>query len=86
MTITQTPETERLINEALQSGHYHSVEEVIRRALYALRVQEQASLAKPQACQDAAARIRELRKGVTVGGLPLKDLIHADHKYCWFHP
>ena len=77
MTITLTPETERLINEELQRGHYHSVEEVIQRALHALRVQEHVSFAKLQECQDAATRIRELRKGVTLGGLPLKDLIHA---------
>ena len=33
MIITLTPEIERLINEELQSGHYHSAEEVIQRAL-----------------------------------------------------
>jgi hypothetical protein len=32
-------------------------------------------------CQDAAASIRELRKGVTLGGLNMQDLIHEGHKY-----
>jgi hypothetical protein len=31
--------------------------------------------------QEAAAHIRELRKGVTLSGLKIKDLIHAGHKY-----
>jgi len=81
MIITLTPEIERLINEELQSGHYHSAEEVIQRALQALRVQEQTAPDKRTECQGAAARIRELRHGVTLGGLKLKDLIHAGHKY-----
>ncbi len=81
MIITLTPEIERLINEELQSGHYHSAEEVIQRALQALRVQEQTAPDKLTECQEAAARIRELRHGVTLGGLKLKDLIHAGHKY-----
>jgi len=81
MIITLTPEIERLINEELQSGHYHSAEEVIQRALQALRIQEQVAPDKLTECQEAAARIRELRHGVTLGGLKLKDLIHAGHKY-----
>jgi hypothetical protein len=35
----------------------------------------------PRTPQEAAAHIRELRKGVTLGGLKIKDLIHAGHKY-----
>jgi hypothetical protein len=34
-----------------------------------------------QECQEAAARIRELRQGVTLGGLNIKELIHEGHKY-----
>jgi hypothetical protein len=31
--------------------------------------------------KDAIARMAELRKGVTLGGLKIKDLIHEGHKY-----
>jgi len=31
--------------------------------------------------QEAAAHIRELRKGVTLDGLKIQDLLHEGHKY-----
>ena len=81
MTITLKPETERLINEELKSGYYRDAEEVIQRALQTLHATHQAAPGKVQECQEAAARIRELRKGVTLGGLKIKDLIHEGRKY-----
>jgi hypothetical protein len=39
-------------------------------------ITHQAAPGKVQECQEAAARIRELRRGVTLGGLNIKDLIH----------
>ena len=81
MTITLTSETERLINEELKSGHYKDAEEVIQRALQMLHAIHQAAPSKVQECQEAAARIRELRKGVTLGGLKIQDLLHEGHKY-----
>ena len=30
---------------------------------------------------EAVAHIRESRKGITLGGLKIKDLIHEGHKY-----
>jgi Arc/MetJ-type ribon-helix-helix transcriptional regulator len=81
MTITLKPETERLINEELKSGHYKDAEEVIQRALQTLHATHQAAPSKVQECQEAAVRICELRKGVILGGLKIKDLIHEGHKY-----
>jgi Arc/MetJ-type ribon-helix-helix transcriptional regulator len=81
MIITLTPDTERLINEELKHGHYKDAEEVIQRALQTLHATHHAAPSKVQECQEAAARIRELRKGVTLGGLKIKDLIHEGHKY-----
>ena len=85
MTITLKPETERLINEELKSGHYKDAEEVMQRARQTLHAIHHATPGKVQECQDAAARIRALRQGVTLGGLKIKNLIHAGHKYCWRH-
>jgi Arc/MetJ-type ribon-helix-helix transcriptional regulator len=81
MTITLKPDTERLINEELKSGHYKDAEEVIQRALQTLHAARQTSPGKVNECQEAAARIRELRQGVTLGGLTIKELMHAGHKY-----
>jgi len=35
----------------------------------------------PGQCADAAARLRELRKGVTLGGLRIRDLAHEGHRF-----
>ena len=76
-----TPDTERLINEALKRGHYRDAEDVIQQALQTLHAAHQASLSQVHECQEAAAHIRELRKGMTLGGLNIKDLLHEGHKY-----
>jgi Arc/MetJ-type ribon-helix-helix transcriptional regulator len=81
MTITLKPDTERLINEELKRGHYKDAEEVIQRALQTLHATHQVSPSQMHECQEAAVRIRELRKGVTLGGLNMQDLIHEGHKY-----
>jgi len=81
MTITLKPDIERLINEELKRGHYKDAEEVIQRALQMLHATHQAAPSQVQECQEAAARIRALRQGVTLGGLKIQDLIHEGHKY-----
>ena len=43
--------------------------EVIQRALQTLHATHRAAPSKMQECQEAAARLRELRQGVTLGGL-----------------
>ena len=44
MTVELKPETERLVREEIQSGLFHSIDEVIVQAVYALR--EKSSLAQ----------------------------------------
>jgi len=39
MTVQLKPETERLVQEELQLGRYHSVDEVIAEAMHALQAQ-----------------------------------------------
>ena len=46
MTIELKPEQERIIQEEIRSGHFHSAEEVLDHALAALR--EKNSLTKPE--------------------------------------
>jgi Arc/MetJ-type ribon-helix-helix transcriptional regulator len=81
MTIDLSAETERLVREEIESGHFRSVDELITEGLQALRAQKRAVGGRLQHYQDAAARLRELRKGVNLGGLHLKDLTHEGHRY-----
>jgi putative addiction module CopG family antidote len=81
MTITLKPDTERLINEELKSGHYKDTEEVIQRALQVLKQHEAAVYPHAHRTpQEAAAHIRELRQGVTLGGLTIKELINEGRR------
>ena len=82
MTVTLNPEHERMVNEELQAGHYRSAEEVIGRALEALRERELGLLQRGEERDPkrAAARIRERRKGVTLSGLRIKDLVNEGRR------
>jgi len=53
----------------------------MQQALHTLHATHQAAPSKVQECQEAAASIRELRKGVTLGELNIQELIHEGHKY-----
>jgi hypothetical protein len=73
MTIEITrPEIELLIQQRLQTGAFMDAEDVILRAL-------QSSPSEPrfdkQRAMAAGARIRELSKGLTLGGLTIRELI-----------
>ena len=80
-----TSRSEELLQEHLARGPYRSPEEVIERALEVLARKESTppfhlgpSTKSPA---EAVADILELRKGVRLGGLKIKDLIHEGHKY-----
>ena len=75
------PEQERLVNEELQAD-YRSADEVIGRALEALREKEHDPLGhdRKRDPKGAAARIRERRKGVTLGGLKIRDLVNEGRR------
>ena len=76
MTITLRPEYEQMIAQAIEPGAYQTPGQVIERALEALRGQSDAAARPPVTrSQIAGRRIRELRKGVTLGGIPIKELI-----------
>ena len=78
MTINLKPETERLVQEELQNGHFRSVDETIVEGVQARRE------AKPLAYEvrrktpaEAVAHIRELREGNRLpAGVAIKDLIN----------
>ena len=85
MTVTLSPHAEQLIRDHLTHGFARSPEEVIERALESVRLDreiEVPSFGRPvKTPAEAVEDIRKLRKGVTLDGLKIKDLIHEGHKY-----
>jgi Arc/MetJ-type ribon-helix-helix transcriptional regulator len=83
-TIHLTPHSEELLKEQLSRGPYRSPEEVIETALETLAQRQPIPLPQSpskKSPSEAVADILELRKGVRLGGLKIKDLIHEGHKY-----
>jgi Arc/MetJ-type ribon-helix-helix transcriptional regulator len=82
-TIRLTPHGEALLKKQLAKGSYRSAEEVVERALETLaKDSDQSRLAtSTKSPAEAIAAIREIRKGLTLGGLRIKDLIHEGHKF-----
>jgi hypothetical protein len=75
MTIEITrPEIESLIHQRLQSGAFVDAEDVILRALRFFEPETGPVFDKQRALA-AGARIRELSKGLTLGGLTIRELI-----------
>ena len=79
--IRLTPHGEALLQEQLANGHYGSAEEVIERALEAFVQKRASKSASTKSPAEAIADIREARRGVTLGGTKIKDLIHEGHKH-----
>ena len=81
MTIDLTPEQERAIQAAIQSGLVRSVGEFIDSALGELS-HRNGEFDRANA-QLAGARIREIRKGVRLDlkGMSIRELAHSGHKY-----
>jgi hypothetical protein len=77
MTINLKPETERLVKEELQNGHFRSVDEMIVEGVQARREGKPlSSELRRKTPAEAVAHIRELRKGNRLpAGVTIKDLI-----------
>ena len=86
MTIRVKPETERLVQEEIQSGHFKSVDDFIVQLVRAWREKfqrEDETYTSPEARRSAANRIRELRKGVRLerNGVSFREYAHLGHRY-----
>lgn len=84
MNITLKPETERLIQEELQSGHFHSVDEIIVQGVQARRENNTAPQGRllntgrqRKTKAEAAEHIRRMRRGNRLpAGMTIRDLIN----------
>jgi Arc/MetJ-type ribon-helix-helix transcriptional regulator len=81
MTITLTPNQERVIKLAIDAGLVRSVDDFIDSAIEALPHRE-PSFDKEKA-QAAIARIRDLRRGVRLDlqGMSLREFAHIGHRF-----
>ena len=86
MTVRLNPHSERLLRERMARGYFRTPEEVLELALETLAQQESAlspfepsSNGATKSPDEAVRDILDLRKGVTLGGLKIKDLIHEGH-------
>ncbi len=82
MSIELKPETERLVQEEIRSGHFQNIDELIVEGVRAFREKTSNQVLFSNECAaEAVSRLRELRKGVTLGGLKIKDLAHEGHRF-----
>jgi hypothetical protein len=81
MNVRLTPASERLLKEQLVHGSFRSPEEVIQRALEVLA--EKAPTAEAGSENTAAQALADIlnRKGVTLGGIRIKNLTHEGHRF-----
>jgi putative addiction module CopG family antidote len=83
MNIRLDPHSERLIEQQIRAGRYHSPEEVVARALETL-AEEKATRSEETDRRGAVQDMLEFadKHRFTLGeGLRIRDLIHEGHKY-----
>lgn len=78
MTITVSV-PHQLADRAADQGL--SVEAYVERLAHQAAQSEAPPQTPKRTPAEAVSHIRESRKGVTLGGLRIKDLIHEGHKY-----
>jgi Arc/MetJ-type ribon-helix-helix transcriptional regulator len=84
MNIDLTPEQEQIVKDELKAGHFHSIEEVIGRALQALRDKDQGSSgvssdgAQCDAVREMLAFVDE--NHVRLDDVSAKELIHQGRR------
>ena len=82
MQVTLTPHGEELLRAELARQAGSSPEQILERALERLAEEPPVpGTERKLTAAEAVDDILELRKGVTLGGLKIKDLIHEGHKY-----
>jgi hypothetical protein len=74
------PEHQRIVEDAIQAGHYRSVEEFLDEAFAAWKKRDNQPKFDREKARAAAGRIRELRKGLSLGGLTIKDLVNEGRR------
>ncbi len=81
MAIQIKPETEQLVQAEIQSGRFHSIDELIVEGVQAWReihrAKQPAAGPRRQAVEQALAFARD--RAIDLGGVSIKELIHEGH-------
>jgi len=81
MTINVKPETEQLVQEEIQRGHFRSVDEIIVEGVQAWREKHRSKEIgleqRRKAVGDALAFATH--KAIPLSGISIKELIHEGH-------
>jgi Arc/MetJ-type ribon-helix-helix transcriptional regulator len=82
MYVRLTPEQEKIIENEIKEGRFHSIEEVIAEGLLALRAKQASAPAAPSNSAQHEA-VREMRafvetNRVRLQGILVKRLLHND--------
>jgi Arc/MetJ-type ribon-helix-helix transcriptional regulator len=82
MSIQLKPETERLVQQELESGRFRSVDELIVHAVRAWREKQSSTPPNREQRQLAIARMRQFADDnrVSLRGISIKELIHEGHR------
>jgi Arc/MetJ-type ribon-helix-helix transcriptional regulator len=81
MMIQLNPETEILVQQELERGHFQSVDEMIVQGIRARREKSQPALSEAQRRQ-AVERALDFatHKPVSLDGVSIKELLHEGHR------
>jgi hypothetical protein len=84
-TIRLTPQSEKLLKEQLAARPDATPEEIVERALESFAQQKtetnDAGTERKMTPAEAVARMAELRKNQSLGGIKIKDLVNEGRKY-----
>jgi Arc/MetJ-type ribon-helix-helix transcriptional regulator len=79
--IQLNPETERLVQEELQSGHFHSIDDIILQGIRARREKEQPQRSEAQRRQAVELALDFAKhRAVPLNGVSIKELLHEGHR------
>ena len=81
MNVQLNPETEKLVREELQSGHFHSIDEIILQGIRARREREQPQRNRAQRLQAVERALDFARhRAPSLDGISIKQLLHEGHR------
>ena len=79
--IQLNPETERLVQEELQSGRFHSIDDIILQGIRARREKEQPQRSEARRRQAVERALHFAKhRAVSLDGPSIKELLHEGHR------
>ncbi|SPF42278.1 hypothetical protein SBA4_2900023 [Candidatus Sulfopaludibacter sp. SbA4] len=76
MTINLPPQVERIVQDAVLSGRYHSAEDVLTEAVALWQTQRAGAITAGEQRREAIERLKTFgrRHGLSLGGMTIREL------------